>query len=449
MFKSIYPFTGEIVAEYAAEREPLKKVRQAEKTYISWHKTSLHERQALLLRFAEVLESRKLDYAKTISLEMGKRYSEALAEVEKCALTTRFYVEHAGEYIKPQVIASSYARSYSTVEPLGTLLAIMPWNFPFWQALRAAVPNLLLGNTVLLKHASNVMGCAAAMEEAFLTAGLPEGAFQALFLSSERIEEIIADPAVKGVTLTGSGPAGSSVAALAGKYLKKSVLELGGSDPFVVLKDANLKDAVEAAVASRFQNAGQTCIAAKRWILEDGIYDEFLALALEKIKLLKPGDPFAHTTNLAPVSREDLAETIEGQVKHLIISGATPLLQGERHTCLLEPSVLEITADLSRDYKEELFGPVALVLRANDPEEALTIANETTFGLGASLWTQDLEKAAYYMRQIHAGAVYLNSMVKSEGALPFGGIGESGYGRELGKYGMHEFANLKTYAIHI
>jgi succinate-semialdehyde dehydrogenase/glutarate-semialdehyde dehydrogenase len=449
MFKSIYPFTGEVIAEYSADIEPLKKVRSAEKAFATWHRTSLQERQGLLLRFAEILENRKLEFAKTITYEMGKRYSEALSEVEKCAATTRFYVEHAEEYLKPQVISSSYTRSYSTVEPLGVLLAIMPWNFPFWQALRAAVPNLLLGNTVLLKHASNVMGCAAAMEEAFLAAGLPQGTFTALYVPSGRIEEIIADSAVKGVTLTGSGPAGSSVASLAGKYLKKSVLELGGSDPFVVLKDAKLSEAVETAVLSRFQNAGQTCIAAKRWIIEDSIYHDFMDLALEKVKSLRPGDPFAHTTNLAPVSREDLAETLENQVNYLIREGATPRIKGERQACLLSPTVLEISADLSRNYKEELFGPVALMLRAKDAEEAITMANQTSFGLGASLWTQDLEKAAYYLRQIRAGAVYLNSMVKSEGALPFGGIGESGYGRELGKYGMHEFANLKTYAIHI
>lgn len=449
MFKSIYPYTGEVIAEYAADTAPETKVRLAEKAYSSWHKTALQERQNVLLRFAEILESRKLVYAKTISMEMGKRYSEALAEVEKCASTTRFYVEQSAEYLKPQVISSSYARSYSTVEPLGTLLAIMPWNFPFWQALRAAVPNLLLGNTVLLKHASNVMGCAAGMEEAFLAAGLPEGAFQALYLSSDRMEEIIADPAVKGVTLTGSGPAGSSVAALAGKYLKKSVLELGGSDPFVVLSDASLDEAVDTAVLSRFQNAGQTCIAAKRWILEDRIYDAFMERAITKVKSLRPGDPFDPATNLAPLSREDLAASVVEQTNDLVRNGARPLLQGQRDACLLEPSLLEISAAQSADYREELFGPVALVLRAKDTEDALNIANQTPFGLGASLWTQDMEKAAHCMRRIHAGAVYLNSMVKSEGPLPFGGIGESGYGRELGRYGMHEFANIKTYAIHI
>ena len=449
MFKSIYPYSGEVVAEYEEDAAPLQKVEKAHQVFSTWKNKSLAERQQLIVRFAEVLEYRKLEYAKIISLEMGKLYNEALAEVEKCAITTRYYAEHAPEYIQPLVMQSSFPRAYTSFEPMGTILAIMPWNFPFWQALRCAVPNLLLGNTVVLKHASNVMGSALKMQEAFLEAGFPAGAFQALFLSSDKVEQIIADPRIKGVTLTGSGPAGSSVASLAGKYLKKSVLELGGSDPFVVLKDANIQLAAETAVKSRFQNAGQTCIAAKRWIVEEDIYDEFKELTLNLVSKLKLGDPFDTKTTLAPVSREDLAISIEKETNKLIADGAKALLPTEREGCLLSPTILEITRSHSAYYKEELFGPVGFLLKAKNTTEAIEIANETPFGLGASLWTQNMEQAAGLMRQIQAGSVYLNSMVKSEGALPFGGIGESGYGRELGKYGIQEFANVKTYAIQI
>ncbi|WP_367916314.1 NAD-dependent succinate-semialdehyde dehydrogenase [Leadbetterella sp. DM7] len=447
MFKSTNPYSLETIAEFEPERDPAGKVKAAHRAYAAWCGTSAANRKQLILAFAAVLEKRKEEYARMITLEMGKLFRESVAEVEKCIVTTRFYAEEADRYLQPVEVPSSHDRAFYAFEPQGVILAIMPWNFPFWQVLRFAVPNLLLGNTVILKHASNVLGSAAHIESAFREAGFPEGAFQAINLSSSHIETLISDPLVKGVTLTGSGPAGASVASLAGKYLKKSVLELGGSDPFVVLNDAQQDLAAETAVKSRFQNAGQTCIAAKRWIVENGVYDTFREKILHHAGQLHPGDPLDPATTLAPVARLDLAETLENQVKDLVSRGAVPLMPQERHNCLLAPQVMEVSRELAAAYREEVFGPVGFLVRAKDAGEAVAIANETPFGLGASLWTSDTGKGLSLMQKINAGSVFLNSMVKSEGAVPFGGTAESGYGRELGSFGMHEFANIKSYVI--
>lgn len=447
MFKSINPYCQEVIAEFEPEKDPSGKVKAAHLAYGSWAGRSLSDRQNQLLAFADVLEKRKEEYARMITLEMGKLLAEAIAEVEKCVVTTRFYAEEAGNYLQPVTLPSSHQRAWYAYEPLGAVLAIMPWNFPFWQALRFAVPNLLLGNTVILKHASNVLGSAAHMESAFREACFPEGVFQSVNLHSSRIETLISDPLIKGVTLTGSGPAGASVASLAGKYLKKSVLELGGSDPFVVLADADLDAAAATAVKSRFQNSGQTCIAAKRWIVEKDIYDAFAEKILQHVGQLHPGDPLSPATTLAPVARLDLAETLEGQVNDLLKRGAGNLTSPGRDSCLMKPQVLEIPRSLAADYREEVFGPVGFLICASDAEEAVAIANETPFGLGASLWTRDPEKGIKLMQKIHTGSVFLNGMVKSEGSVPFGGIGESGYGRELGSFGIHEFANIKSYVV--
>ena len=447
MFKSIDPYLQEVVGEFAQEEDPVARVKTAHAAFSAWANTSITHRKTLLLAFADTLEKHKETYARTITREMGKLFREAVAEVEKCVVTTRFYVEEAENYIAPVEVNSSNRRAWYTYEPLGAVLAVMPWNFPFWQALRFAVPNLLLGNTVLLKHASNVLGSAAHMDQAFRESGFPTGVFQALNLHSSKVGSVIADPRVKGVTLTGSGPAGASVAALAGKYLKKSVLELGGSDAFVVLHDADLETAAVTAVKSRFQNAGQTCIAAKRWIVEDSIYDAFRERVIQLVKQLQPGDPLKPETTLAPIARLDLAETLDAQVSDLVKRGAVPLTAQERDRCLLAPQVLEVPRSLAAAYREEVFGPVGFLVRAGHAEEAIAIANETPFGLGASLWTRDPEKAADWMKKIHAGSVFLNGMVRSEGPIPFGGTGESGYGRELGAYGIQEFANVKSYVI--
>ncbi len=447
MLKSVNPYSQEIIALFEPEKDPAAKVKAAHLAFTEWENTSVDERKKQILAFAGVLEKRKEEYARMITLEMGKLLHEAVAEVEKCIVTTRFYAEEAENYLRPVSLRSSYHRSYYTFEPLGVILAIMPWNFPFWQVLRFVVPNLLLGNTVILKHASNVLGSAANIESAFREAGFPDGVFQSVNLKSSSVETLISAPLVKGVTLTGSGPAGASVASLAGKYLKKSVLELGGSDPFIVLNDADLDTAAATAVKSRFQNTGQTCIAAKRWIVEKDIYDAFREKVLRDIAELRPGDPLDPTTTLAPVARMDLAETLEEQVKDLVKQGAENLTSWKRDGCLLTPQVLEISPNLAATWREEMFGPVGFLIRANDAEEAIAIANETPFGLGASLWTRDPGKGQALMRKVRAGSVFLNGMVKSEGPVPFGGTGESGYGRELGSFGMHEFANIKSYAI--
>lgn len=447
MFKSINPYLQETVAEFEPERDLPAKVKTAHSAFIDWAGTPLSERKKLILAFAGVLEKRKEEYARMITLEMGKLFSEAIAEVEKCIVTTRFYAGEAENYLSPVTLQSSHQRAWYAFEPIGVVLAIMPWNFPFWQALRFAVPNLLLGNAVILKHASNVLGSATHMESAFREAGFPRGVFQSVNLHSSHIEKLISDPSVKGVTLTGSGPAGANVASLAGKYLKKSVLELGGSDPFIVLKDADLDAAAVKAVKSRFQNSGQTCIAAKRWIVEKDIYDAFRERVLHHVGQLRPGDPLNPATTLAPIARLDLAETLEEQVDDLIKQGSKSLTPWKRDRCLLAPQILEVPRSLAASYQEEVFGPAGFLIRASDADEAIAIANETPFGLGAALWTRDLEKGVVLMKKIRSGSVFLNGMVKSEGPVPFGGTGESGYGRELGSFGMHEFANIKSYAV--
>jgi succinate-semialdehyde dehydrogenase/glutarate-semialdehyde dehydrogenase len=447
MFKSVNPYNGELLAEFQSDKNIELKLQKAESAYKVWSKTPLSFRKELVEKFANNLEEKAGAFGKIISLEMGKILQEAAIELNKCVVTTRYYADNAENYLQPQILNTRYHKSYYAFEPMGTILSIMPWNFPFWQALRFAIPNLLLGNTVLLKHAPNVLWSAKNIEETFREAGFDEGIFQCLNIEVSDVEKVISDKRIKGVTLTGSNVAGASVASLAGKYLKKSVLELGGSDPFIVLKDANLEDAVQTATLSRFQNAGQTCIAAKRWIIESSIYDEFKDRVLSQVQTLKVGNPLEEGITTGPVARPDLALKIENQVKSLTAAGANPITKWNRTNCLIQPQILEISRGLSLSFTEELFGPVACLIKAKDADEAIEIANETSFGLGASLWTKDIEKGENLMQQINAGAVYLNGMTKSEGAIPFGGTNNSGYGRELAVYGMHEFANIKSYAI--
>lgn len=447
MFRSTNPFNGEIIAEFEPEKNLDSKIQKSQIAYNSWSKTTLEHRAHLIERFAAKLEEKTDQFAKTISLEMGKVLNEAFIELNKCIVTARFYTENTPAYLETVSLSTRYHKSYYTFEPIGSILAIMPWNFPFWQALRFAIPNLLLGNTILLKHAPNVLLSAKNIEDTFKEAGFEEGVFQCLNIEINETEKVISNPIVKGVTLTGSNISGSSVAALAGKYLKKSVLELGGSDPFVVLKDADLDHAVKMATLSRYQNAGQTCIAAKRWIVEADIYDNFKARILQEVSTLKVGNPLSEDTTTGPVARLDLAEKIESQVSSLITKGAKNLTVWNRENCLIQPQVLEVSRDTLRNFKDELFGPVGCLVKANNENEAIEIANETSFGLGSSLWTRDIEKGEKLMKEINAGSVYLNGMVKSEGAIPFGGTNNSGYGRELAAYGLHEFANIKSYAI--
>ena len=447
IFKSINPANGEVLASFTEDIDYFSKIRIAEQTYDRWKKADIKERIRLMLNLADILEARKTELAKEISLEMGKTLKSATAEIEKCAITAKYYCRTAEEQLRSIEVKNYAYKAYSQYEPQGGVLAVMPWNFPYWQALRFAIPTILAGNVILLKHAPNVFMSATKLEAIFIEAGFEKGIFQNLLVGIDKIESIVADQFIKGVTLTGSNIAGSSLASLAGKYLKKSVLELGGSDPFLVLADANIDNAATFAVKSRFQNAGQTCIAAKRWIVVEDIYEEFINNVSDKINKLIAGDPFDVATDFGPVARLDLAKKIEGQIDFLVNHGARKLIGGERVGCLLPPTLLEVSRDLSHSFTEELFGPVACITKAKNTEEAIEIANETSFGLGASLWTQDLENGELLLKKLNAGNVYLNSMVKSDASMPFGGINQSGYGRELGVYGLHEFCNVKSYII--
>ena len=381
-----------------------------------------------------------------MSAEMGKLRREALAEIEKSAGACEYYAAHAIDYLRDQAISTEATRSYVSYEPLGCVFAVMPWNFPIWQVFRFLAPGLMAGNVALLKHATNVPRCADLIAEMLALAGVPEGVFGVLHIDNDTAAKVIADPRVQAVTLTGSERAGRSVAATAGHNLKKCVLELGGSDPFVVLDDADLDKTIPVAIASRFGNAGQTCIAAKRFIVTAGIADEFVRRFVEAAAKLEVGDPNLPETNLAPMVRPDLRDELHGQVLRSIDAGAKPLLgcrpgQGDSH---YPASILDGVVPGMPAYSEELFGPVAAVLRARDDADAVRMANDTSFGLGASVWSSDKARGEAVARRIRAGACFVNSLVRSDVRLPFGGTKASGYGRELAEHGIHEFMNIKT-----
>ena len=405
-------------------------------------------RRAEILRDTAIQLRAQLDrYANLIALEMGKPLREARAEVEKCASVCDYYAQHGEDFLRAEPVESDAGKSYIAYYPLGVVLAIMPWNFPFWQVFRAAVPTLMAGNALLLKHAPNVPQCALAIEKSFRDGGLAEGLFTTLMIAVEQVAEVIASPHVHAVTLTGSEAAGRKVAECAGQHLKKCVLELGGSDPFIVLHDADLELAVDTAVASRFLNCGQSCIAAKRFIVVPQIADEFLRRFKIKVEALKLGDPMDEATQIGPMARLDLRDSLHGQITDSIAQGAvavTGCKAVKRGGFFYQPSILDRVTAKTRAYHEELFGPVAIVIRAANEEDALSIANETRFGLGSSIWSKDAARAEQLAEHIQAGCTFINGMVKSDPRLPFGGVKASGYGRELSRLGMHEFVNAKT-----
>jgi succinate-semialdehyde dehydrogenase/glutarate-semialdehyde dehydrogenase len=448
-FVSINPATGE---EF--HRTPVHTPGQVEQALAdaaraapAWAARPLAERAKVLHEAAQVLRNRRDVLARTITLEMGKLFKEARAEVEKCALGCEYYAEHAGRIIADEVVATDARRSLVAYQPLGTVLAIMPWNFPFWQVFRFAAPALAAGNTGLLKHASNVSMCAEAIANVWRDAGAPPGVFTTLMLESRNVNPVIDDPRVHAVTLTGSTPAGRSVAGRAGAALKKTVLELGGSDPFIVLPDAELDGTVAQAVASRFQNAGQSCIAAKRFIVHERIYDEFTSAFAAAAGALKTGDPLVEATTLAPVARGDLRDELHGQVTDAVKQGARVLAGGKfapGKGYFYEATVLSELKPEMRVWTEELFGPVACVFKVRSDEEAIRLANSSVFGLGGSVWTKDLERGERVARALECGSAFVNAMVKSDPRLPFGGVKESGYGRELSSQGLREFVNVKT-----
>ncbi|MBA3343088.1 MAG: NAD-dependent succinate-semialdehyde dehydrogenase [Gemmatimonadaceae bacterium] len=412
--------------------------------------TSFEDRASALRHAAEILEAEKNELGPLVTLEMGKPIGAAIAEVEKCALGCRYYADNGASMLADQIVAAQNGQSRIAFHPIGVVLAVMPWNFPFWQVFRFAAPALMAGNVCVLKHSSNVPQCALAIEDVIRRAGFTEDAFQTLLVGSAAVEGIIADPRIAAVTLTGSEGAGRSVAAVAGRHLKKTVLELGGSDPFVVMPSADLGNAVTVAVKARMINNGQSCIAAKRFIVHSSIYDDFLLQFVERVKGLVVGDPMAETTEVGPLATAGIRDDLVLQVRKTVSLGARVLCGGEPADgpgFYYKPTVLVDIPESSPADDEELFGPVASVWRAGDIDDAIRIANGTRFGLGASAWTNDKAEQERFISDLEAGLVFINGMVASEPALPFGGIKRSGYGRELGEFGIREFVNIKTVRI--
>jgi succinate-semialdehyde dehydrogenase/glutarate-semialdehyde dehydrogenase len=446
---SINPATGETLRVFdPLSSEALEqKLAHAFATFQTYRKTPFAERAQWLSNAARILEESKQEYSRTMTLEMGKTLKSAVAEAEKCAWACRYYAENGERHLADEVIATNASRSFVRYQPIGPVLAVMPWNFPFWQVFRFAAPALMAGNVGLLKHSSYVPQCALAIEDILRRAGFPDGVFQTLLIGSDRTAAVIADHRVAAVTLTGSEPAGRSVASLCGDRIKKTVLELGGSDPFIVMPSADLDGAISTAVKARTINNGQSCIAAKRFIVADAVYDEFERRFVETMKALQVGDPMAPATDVGPLATSAIREELHAQVERAAASGAR-LLTGGRMIdgpgYFYEPTVLTGVPRQSDVFREELFGPVAMLFRVKDAAEAIECANDSPFGLGASVWTRDPAEQARFIDEIQAGAVFVNSMVASDPRLPFGGVKRSGYGRELGVFGIREFVNVKT-----
>jgi succinate-semialdehyde dehydrogenase/glutarate-semialdehyde dehydrogenase len=446
---SLNPATNKVLKSFLSwdNQRLAAALESAHRAQLEWRRTGFEQRAGMMRKAAALLRERRDEYATLIALEIGKPLQEGRAEIEKCGLGCDFYAGNAARFLQDEIIESDAGKSYITYLPLGTVLGVMPWNFPFWQVFRFAAPTLMAGNAVVLKHSSNAPQCALALEEIFRQAGFPEHLFLVLMIESDQVADAIASPHVHAVTLTGSEPAGRRVAACAGQHLKKCVLELGGSDAFIVLRDADLELAAGQAVASRFQNCGQSCIAAKRLIVVPEIAEEFLSLLRERISQLRVGDPLDEATQIGPMARLDLRDELHRQVSDSIAQGAVPVLgcaplEGEG--AFYSPSILDHVTPKTRAYHEELFGPVACIIRAENEEDAIRIANDTRFGLGSSIWSRDTERAERLSREIQAGASFINGLVKSDPRLPFGGIKASGFGRELSRDGIREFVNIKT-----
>ncbi len=446
---SINPATGEKLKEFSAfdEKEIEKRLDRAEKAFELHRRQPFSARAQLMTAAASLLEREKDKFARVMTLEMGKLLRAAGEEIEKCARCCRYYAENAERFLEDEAGQTDAARSYVHYEPIGAVLAVMPWNFPFWQVFRFAVPALMAGNVGLLKHAANVPQCALAIEEIFCRAGFEEGIFQTLLIESDQVEKIIVDPRVKAVTLTGSEKAGAAVASAAAREIKKAVLELGGSDPFIVMPSADFENAISTAVKARTLNTGQSCIAAKRLLVADKIYDKFLTEFVERMRALKIGDPLDETTDIGPLATEQILNGVHEQVQKSIAAGAKLLTGGNRihgSGFFYEPTVLVDVPKNSPAYREEIFGPVAAIFRVRDSAEAIEIANDSSFGLGASAWTGDRAEQELFASQLEAGMVFINAMVASDPRLPFGGVKRSGFGRELGAAGIREFMNAKT-----
>jgi succinate-semialdehyde dehydrogenase/glutarate-semialdehyde dehydrogenase len=449
MIATVNPATGEVVRRFEPlnDREIEDKLACADRAYQSYRRTGFADRARWLTRAAEILEADRDRLGRLMTLEMGKPITAARAEAAKCALACRYYVEHGERLLADETVDMGAGRACIKYQPIGAVLAIMPWNFPFWQVFRFAAPALMAGNVGLLKHASNVPQCALEIETVIRQAGFPSDVFQTLLIGSSQVERVINDPRVKAVTLTGSEPAGMQVASQAGRQIKKTVLELGGSDPFIVTPNADLDRAVRTAVEARSINNGQSCIAAKRFIVDARIAPEFERRFAAGMAALKVGDPMEDDTQLGPLSTQDMVEDLDKQVRCSVEMGARVLTGGQRSAgpgYFYPATVLTDVPVESPAYREELFGPVAVVLKYNSIEEAIRLANDTEFGLGASAWTNDEREQRLFIDEIEAGMVFINGMVASDPRMPFGGVKRSGYGRELSAYGIREFVNVKT-----
>ncbi len=448
---TVNPATGETIETFdpLAEHEIDARLARAAAAFPRWRGTPVAERAACVARAGEILERERDAFGRLMTLEMGKPLKAAVEEAAKCASACRYYAEHAERFLAPEVVRDDEEEcGYVAFHPLGVVLAVMPWNFPFWQVVRFAAPALCAGNVGLLKHASNVPRCALALEDLFRRAGAPEGVFQTLLVGSDRVERVLSDPRVAAATLTGSTPAGSQVAATSGKLIKKTVLELGGSDPFIVMPSADLEAAAETAVKSRMLNNGQSCINAKRFIVHEAVADDFERRLVERVRALRVGDPTDAATDVGPLATAAIAEEVEQQVRESVARGARLLTGGrrirERPGNYFEPGVLAAIPRNAPAYREEVFGPVALLFRVRDADEAIALANDSPFGLGSSVWTSDHAEAQRFVEALEAGAVFVNAMVASDPRFPFGGVKQSGYGRELSAYGLREFVNIKT-----
>jgi succinate-semialdehyde dehydrogenase/glutarate-semialdehyde dehydrogenase len=445
-FKSINPYDNKEVGSYVAlsKKETTTKLNNAQKAFKTWRKVPLSERASLIKKAGQILRDNVEDYAQMITLEMGKPIKESRAEVNKCAWVCDYYAENASIFLANEIITTDAQQSFVRHDPIGTVLAIMPWNFPFWQVFRFAAPTLTAGNTGILKHAPNVFGCAKLIEEVFLKAGFPTHVFQNLIVHHDLTEHIISHDSIRAVTLTGSERAGSAVGEIAGRHIKKSLLELGGSNAFIVLEDANIDDAVKTAITARMLNCGQSCIAAKRFILVEGIYDAFVSKFAKAVNQLKSGNPMDETTQVGPLARKDLADQLNHQVKESINQGAKLLLGGHQHGCYHEPTILGNVKVGMAAFDQETFGPLAAMIKAKDINHAFELSEQSRLGLGVTICTSNTKMALKYADRVSDGAYFINELVKSDPRLPFGGTKKSGYGRELAKDGMMEFVNRKT-----
>ena len=447
--QAINPASGKVIAQYDDHSPAQVKsiLSSVDSTFLQWRETSFAQRRPLMKQVAAVLRENIEEYARLMTLEMGKIIKESRAEVEKCAWVCEYYAEHAEEFLSDEIVATDASKSFVSFAPIGTVLAVMPWNFPFWQVFRFAAPALMAGNTGVLKHASNVPGCALAIEDIFSKAGFPKDVFRTLMIPSAMVEGVIRDKRIKAVTLTGSEPAGSRVASVAGSEIKKTVLELGGSDPFIVLEDADIPACVLTSSQARMINAGQSCIAAKRFIVVESRVEEFAAQQSAIMRAMKVGDPLLEETQVGPLARMDLLEELDAQVRQSMEKGALLLCGGKKMEgpgAFYEPTVLADVHPGMAVYDQETFGPVSAIIPVKNTEEAIAVANDSELGLGGSVWTRDIKKGEALARRIESGAVFVNGMTKSDPRLPFGGVKKSGYGRELAQYGIKEFVNIKS-----